>query len=169
MLLFSVNTKNLDDPGLKVTGVTDFGHLRFDGGSTSASFSVSPDVSTNFSDTVGRINFQSFAIAERIAKLTTEVDPNKRTYIAIDRGSHCSPRYDVIEAFKVGEKVSYAFNGDCYPDGTIVSIGKGRMARITTSTGKTYIRHKLSSSWRSSGGGTWSLVRGHHFEQNPSF
>ena len=90
-------------------------------------------------------------------------------YLPADAGSHVSPRYDIIEAPKIGDEVSYAFNGDSYPDGTIVKISPNWM--ITTSTGKRYNRSRQGKGggWRSVGGGTWSLVPGHIYEQNPSF
>lgn len=89
-----------------------------------------------------------------------------KSYIAIDRGSGVSPRFGVIELLSIGDKVSYAFNGDYYPDGEIVKISK--TLQITTSTGNIYRRRKNSGAWVLTGG-TWCLVSGHRSELNPSF
>jgi hypothetical protein len=88
------------------------------------------------------------------------------TYIGTDRGSGVSPRYDIIRVPAVGDKVSYGFNGDYYPDGEIVKVTK--KLQVTTSTGSIYRQRKNSSSWVKAGG-TWSLVAGHVYQQNPHF
>ena len=90
-----------------------------------------------------------------------------RTFLFVDAGPYVHPRYDVIEAPAVGDPVSYAFNGDSYPDGTITKIGKNHKI-ITTSTGSRYYRRKLTAKWAKQGG-TWGLVKGHHDLRNPSF
>lgn len=87
-------------------------------------------------------------------------------YIPVDNGEWVSPRYDVIKAPAVGDKVSYAFNGDFYPDGEIVKISASGKV-ITTSSGKKYYRSGLTASWKNSK--VWSLVQGHHDERNPHF
>jgi hypothetical protein len=71
-----------------------------------------------------------------------------------------------MEMPKVGDPVSYGFNGDYYPDGHITAITK--KFQITTSTGNKYRRVKSTSGWKRTGG-TWSLVKGHIYEQNPHF
>ncbi len=111
-----------------------------------------------------RNDFDSFMLAQAIADSASRL--TGRTYIATDSGEGCYPRYDVIEAPAVGEEVSYAFNGDYYPCGTIVSISKS-MKLITTSTGRKFYRSRQSGSWLN--GGMWSLVSGHISEKNPSF
>lgn len=90
---------------------------------------------------------------------------DKNTFLPVDRGPSTAPRYDLIVAPKVGDDVSYALNGDSYPDGQIVAITKS-FKTIKTSTGKAYRRRKLSGSWQS---GCWSLIPGHHSERNPHF
>lgn len=87
-------------------------------------------------------------------------------YIPVDNGEWVSPRYDVIKAPAVGDKVSYAFNGGYYPDGEIVKISDSYKV-ITTSTGKKFYRKGLTGRWR--WGRIWSLVQGHHNEFNPHF
>lgn len=89
-----------------------------------------------------------------------------KSYIAIDRGQNTLPQFDIIELMSIGDKVSYGFNGDYYPDGEIVKISK--TFQITTSTGNVYRRHKNTASWVKTGG-TWCLVSGHRSELNPSF
>lgn len=112
---------------------------------------------------VERWAIKSMAEAEALAvRATRDLAPRK--FLAADAGENVSPRYDVIEAYKVGDKVGYEFNGDRYADGEIIRISEsGRV--ITTSTGKRYYRHKQSSSWLQTGG-TWVLSRGHHTTTN---
>lgn len=86
------------------------------------------------------------------------------TYIATDAGPNCFPRYDVQRVPAVGDEVSYAFNGDSYPDGTVVRVSK-TFKIVVTSTGHYYHRVKLTGGWRRSK--TWWLQQGHHREQNP--
>lgn len=111
-----------------------------------------------------RHDFKTIEIAEQIAAATSKF--TGRTYIATDAGEGCYPRFDVIEAPSVGDEVSYAFNGDYYPCGTIVSISKS-MKLITTSTGRKFYRSRQSGSWLN--GGMWSLVSGHISRMNPEF
>lgn len=87
-------------------------------------------------------------------------------YIGTDNGEWCSPRFDICQVPAIGDKVSYTFNGDSYPDGVITHITK--TLQITTSTGNKYLRRKKSGCWKRTGG-TWSLISGHHNERNPSF
>lgn len=92
------------------------------------------------------------------------------TFIAIDNGAGCWPRFDIIQPPAVGDEVSYTFNGDTYPDGKIVSVSapSKQFRVIKTDTGGVYYRRKLSGRWVKAGG-TWSLVQGHHETRNPSF
>lgn len=94
-------------------------------------------------------------------------EPFKQHFIATDSGAHVSPRYDVILAPAVGDAVSYSFNGDSYPDGFISKISAS-LRVVTTDTGSVYYRRKLSGAWIKKGG-TWSMIRGHHNDRNPSF
>ena len=70
----------------------------------------------------------------------------------------------------VADQVSYCFNGDCYPDGTVERITKSGKYLYTTS-GKKYVlvRGPSSNCYRSIGGNTWALVKGVHNFRNPSF
>ena len=88
--------------------------------------------------------------------------------MGVDQGKWVSPRYRVVRAPQIGDKVSYAFHGDYYPDGEIVHITKGTMRIIKTSTGRKYYRRKNSSQWKQTGG-TWSLVFGHINRWNREF
>jgi hypothetical protein len=88
-----------------------------------------------------------------------------KPYIATDAGSSTYPRFDVIEAPQVGDKVSYSFNGDSYPCGVITSISKTGK-RITTSEGKIFNRYKQTGSYKSHG---WYMVSGWIEERNPHF
>lgn len=88
-------------------------------------------------------------------------------YLAIDAGVHVSPRYDVIKMPKVGDKVSYAFNGDYYPCGEIKSVSKFPHRVIVTTEGQKFYRRGDSGSWKYNR--TWSLVQGHISRLNPEF
>lgn len=87
-------------------------------------------------------------------------------YIPVDQGPCVLPRFDVIEAPRVGAKVSRAFNGDYYPAGEIVKVS-GSLRRVETSDGTVFYRRRETASWRSKR--TWFMVGGHHSEKNPSF
>lgn len=121
------------------------------------------------------VQMNTFEKCEAIAKAATEYHEafeSADTYIAIDAGPNVSPRYDVIRCPKVGDKVSYSFNGDTYPDGEIKSISKSlRVIKTTPSEGRfygnIYYRRGLSGSWIKDR--TWTLVQGHIDERNPSF
>lgn len=111
-----------------------------------------------------RSDWPTFSRVEEVAAQLTE--SLKATWIATDAGPHTYPRYDVIRPPRVGDAVSYSFNGDTYPCGTITSISKS-LKVIKTTEGRTFYRRRLTGSWISKG--TWFLVGGHHYEQNPSF
>jgi hypothetical protein len=111
---------------------------------------------------VSRWDFKEIANARNVAKDAT--DKTGRLHMATDAGNGCHPRYDVIEAPKVGDQVSYAFNGDAYPDGVITNISK-TMKVITTSSGRRFYRRKESGQWKN--GKTWSLIPGHVEKRNP--
>lgn len=118
-----------------------------------------------------RWDWPTFARAEEVAAQLNEYaakDANGRLprYLATDSGPGCYPRYDVIEAPQVGDPVSYGFNGDYYPDGTVTYVTPGSCYLVRTSTGNTYRRRANSAHWAQPGG-TWALVPGHHEERNP--
>lgn len=117
-----------------------------------------------------RNDFTSFEQAQSIAASAwalVQSRKEERNFIATDAGPNVSPRFDVNEAPKLGDPVSYGFNGDSYPDGTITFIGKN-YSTIRTSEGHTYYRKRLTGSWKQPGG-TWSLLLGHRNDYNPSF
>ena len=118
----------------------------------------------NDAQVLNRNNFNSLADAEAMADKATAL--NKELYIATDSGPCVSPRYDVVKMPELGDDVSYAFNGDSYPCGTIVAISES-LRRIKVSTGRIFWRRKLSGSWVNAK--TWSLIPGHVSERNPSF
>lgn len=102
--------------------------------------------------------------AEVIANFLTRQTGD--VHLMVDNGEHCAPRFDVIRAPKIGDKVSYGFNGDYYPDGEIISVTS--KFQVKTSGGHTYRRRKNSGSWLQPGG-TWGLTQGHIDERNPHF
>jgi hypothetical protein len=107
---------------------------------------------------------ESFVEAETWARYITAMTGD--AYLPVDNTESTYPRFEVIRAPKIGDPVSYGFNGDYTPDGVIVKISPKWM--ITTSTGHTYRRKGLRKSWLQPGG-TWGLVDGHIDERNPHF
>ena len=73
--------------------------------------------------------------------------------------------FEVIEAPKRLEPVSYYFNGDAYPCGYIKTISK-TLKKIITTEGKVFYRRKRSGCWMM---GPWSMIYGHYNERNPHF
>lgn len=116
-------------------------------------------------DWANRWDWKDLPSAQKVAASATEHAGER--YIAIDNGGGCYPRFDVIRAPKVGDQVSYSFNGDSYPDGEIKSISAS-LRLITTTTGGTYYRRGESGRWVKKGG-TWTLIRGHVNEHNREF
>ena len=113
---------------------------------------------------IGRSELKSYNQACDIAAPASKVCG--KHLIAIDNGSNHWPRFDIIEAPKVGDEVSYGFNGDYYPCGTITKISDS-LRVIQTSDGSKFYRRHLTARWVM--GGTWTMVRGHRDERNPSF
>jgi len=107
-------------------------------------------------------DFKTFEEVEELAKWATE--KTGAIWLAYDDGASTYPRFGIFQPPKVGDEVSYAFNGDYYPCGKITKITKGW--RITTSEGKVFNRKKQRPQWLMVGG-TWSLVQGHIERQNP--
>lgn len=101
---------------------------------------------------------------EVIARQATEL--TGRVHVVIDNGPHRGNRYDILEAPAVGDAVSYAFNGDSYPDGHITHVTAGTLRVIKTDTGSVYYRKKNSGAWVKKGG-TWGMIKGHVRKQNP--
>lgn len=85
---------------------------------------------------VNRNDIRSPQQADLLASQATEF--TEQLHIAIDRGAHVSPRFDVIRCPAVGDKVSYSFNGDSYPDGEITKVSP-TLKVITTSTGSRHL------------------------------
>lgn len=120
---------------------------------------------TDIEALVDRNSLASLSQAEFDARVCTQTLGYE--CIGVDRGSHVSPRYDVVRMWQLGDKVSKAFNGDCYPEGTITRISDSKRM-ITTSTGLRFYRRADSGSWIQQGG-TWQLCLGHVEKRNPSF
>jgi hypothetical protein len=118
---------------------------------------------------ITRNDLGSFAEATELAAEINSLPETSlagATYIPTDAGPNCSPRFDVILAPKIGDPISYSFNGDSYPDGEIVKIS-GSLRIVTSSSGRRYYRRRLTGSWINNN--CWSMRAGHHSELNPSF
>lgn len=111
-----------------------------------------------------RWEWKSLEQVQKIARLLS-INTGKN-YVGADSGPNVSPCFDVIEMWNVGDKVSYTFNGDYYPDGEIVKITK--TGQVLTSEGNRYIRRGESPVWLRTGG-TWALVHGWRSDKNPCF
>jgi hypothetical protein len=106
---------------------------------------------------------KSFAEAQALAETASKAYP-ELAILPYDYGYGVYPAYGIIEAPKVGDDVSYGFNGDYYPLGKVEQIGKD-YKRIKAG-GKWWYRRKLTPSWRN---GCWALVKGTYDERNPEF
>lgn len=120
-------------------------------------------------------------VVEVAAKLNTDAEAvgalteqgHVSVYLPVDHGDHTSPRFDIIEAPDLGAYASKSFNGDSYPIGPIVKIGKN-YSRIYVARESNpddilvFYRKKQRASWILSGG-TWGLIQGKRNERNPSF
>ena len=101
---------------------------------------------------------------ERAAEVAANLSASTgRFYIAIDNGAGTWPQHDIIEAPKVGDPVSYGFNGDRYPDGAILRVSPS-LKVVTTKKGK-YYRRKKTGRWVRAG--CWALIPGHVTTRNP--
>lgn len=118
----------------------------------------------NESQIVDRWDFKTLDDAIKIAESANLLNKNV-SYLAVDRGLGVAPRFDVIEAPKVGDLVSRTLNGDYYPDGEIVKVTPG-FKTIKTSTGSSY-RLTKNGTWAMNR--YWLLVKGHRSELNPHF
>lgn len=116
---------------------------------------------------ISRHDITSFEHAEQIASQANALIGAGTALIPIDSGEHCWPRYDVVEAPKVGDKVSRCINGDYYPDGEIVKVSGKNNRIVTTSTGRKYYRRRLSGAWVADK--FYSMVFGHVSRLNPEF
>lgn len=116
---------------------------------------------------ISRHDITSFEHAEQIASQANALIGAGTALIPIDSGEHCWPRYDVVEASKVGDKVSRCINGDYYPDGEIVKVSGQNSRIVTTSTGRKYYRRRLSGAWIADK--FYSMVSGHISRLNPEF
>lgn len=115
---------------------------------------------------VDRWDLKSFDQAEELAEEAYRA--TGELFLACDKGEWVTPRYDVIRAPKVGNPVSFGFNGDYYPDGYITKVGGTNCSRVYTDTGSVYRRRRRSATWLKAGG-TWCMVSGHIDERNPHF
>lgn len=74
--------------------------------------------------------------------------------------------FGMVAVPKVGDEVSYAFNGDYCPCGTIVRVTD--KFTVITSTGDRFRRVKNTAGWKKEGG-TWWLVNGHDDRRSEEF
>lgn len=110
-----------------------------------------------------RNDWRTLDRAQEVATQLTEV--TGELHVATETPNQY-PRFDVVRAPAVGDKVSYAFNGDYYPDGEIVKVSDS-LRVVTTSSGKRYFRQGATARWVN--GGMWGLVQGHVSRLNPEF
>lgn len=111
-----------------------------------------------------RWDWKDFATVEKLAAELTAL--TGKLHLGTDATESTSPRYDIIEAPKVGDEVSKGFNGDYYPCGKIIKVSK--TFQVTTDTGAKFRRYKNTGGWRQAGRGFW-MVSGVRDERNPHF
>ena len=128
--------------------------------------SLLKDLGVEFDSFQQRWNWKSLDEVQLLALRLSSISSTRASYIGVDYGSGCSPRFDIVELPKVGDLVSKSFNGDSYPCGVITKIT--RKFTVTTSTNHVFRRRGESANWKLTGG-TWSLISGHHDDRNPSF
>lgn len=100
----------------------------------------------------------------------TPGEGQETTWLEVDSGPNVSPRYDVMIAPKVGDVVSYGFNGDYYPAGSITKVSDSkRRVEATGEDGRVRVFWRLRNTavWKFDS--TWSMCGGRHDERNPSF
>ena len=114
---------------------------------------------------VSRGDFKSMEDAQRVAEAVNARLETER-FLAVDRGRHVWPQWDVVRRPQPGDPISYAFNGDYYPDGFISRISAS-LRVIKSSTGKRYYRRGQSGVWLHSR--MWVMVHGHVDRRNPEF
>lgn len=115
---------------------------------------------------LNRNDIDSFMLALQIAG--SAIRFSKKAYIAIDRGSDTSSRFDVILAPGVGDDVSMNFNGDSYPIGKITAIS-ATMKMITVNGARgvmKFYRKNTTGAWLSNG---WALIPGIRNDFNQEF
>ena len=125
------------------------------------------DADRRTGDWLCRWDFPTLEVAEQIANNANKRMAGRRIFAAVDSGPYVSPRFDVVRASQVGDKVSYAFNGDSYPDGTVTAVSAS-LRVVRTDTGSVYYRRKSTGTWIKQGG-TWSLIHGWRNDRNPCF
>lgn len=108
---------------------------------------------------ISRHDITSLDHATQIASQANAMVGAGTILIPVDNGEHCWPRYDVVEAPRVGAPVSRVINGDYRPDGEIVRISGKHSRIVTTSTGRRYYRRRLSAVWIADK--CYSMVAGH--------
>lgn len=111
-------------------------------------------------------SFKTFEDAVGAATAANRED-GEGYWLPVDRGRSVWPRYAVYATPRVGDPISYAFNGDYRPDGYIRRISP-TMKAITSTTGRRYFRRgENGGAWIHAG--QWSMVAGHIDERNPNF
>jgi hypothetical protein len=112
-----------------------------------------------------RNDWKTFDAAKEVAAALGE------GYIATDAGPHVSPRYDVIDIPKIGAAVSYTFNGDYYPCGTVKSVSPTLRKIVAgpdfSGNDRAFFRRGERGVWVHEK--TWSLIPGTISRINPEF
>lgn len=110
-----------------------------------------------------RWDWKDFATVEAVAAEASLV--TGKVFLPVDSGNGVSPRFDIVEAPKVGDFVSYGIGSDRYPDGEIISISASY--KTVKTAANTYRRRKNTASWRN--GSSCSMIPGFQDYRDPSF
>jgi hypothetical protein len=125
-----------------------------------------------------RNDWRTYEEAQTVANaLNRDAGDLHNTFQATNAGPYVSPRYDVIDLPRLGDEVSYTFNGDYYPCGRIAGISAGpgyRCIVAVDDNGSEYKFWRRCRDGKPTGGAwimrrTWSMIQGHHNKRNPEF
>lgn len=115
----------------------------------------------------GWISSRDLKSMEDAVQISAELESfTNRRYLPVDAGAGVYPRFRVIQAPKIGDKVSRSFNGDTYPCGEIIRITPSW--QIRTSSGVKFLRYRETGGWREACG-SFFMIYGDLYEQNPHF
>lgn len=109
-------------------------------------------------------NIESYDEALKFVEMYDDFIDEKDTLMIITINEYRNDEYKIYKKPKIGDKVSYGFNGDYNPCGEIATISP-TMKKITTTTGHSFYNRKGTATWKMHN--TWTMVNGHYYERNP--
>lgn len=102
-------------------------------------------------------DYESFEEVQDIAVKISEITGQQ--WIAYDDGEWTSHRFGIMEPPKVGDEVSYGFNGDYYPCGTIAKITKAGVSRLAKAKSSTVVIKSVRAGlWLAAPGRSYTVT-----------